>query len=520
MELIKKQMFQNQMGKRISDQFMIDEDYNVPDTRPDMSRIVLGVGNAEIEGIKRVENYLYVTGQLCFQILYAADQDEARMASLDGRMPFEEMVYTEEDQNKEFFVANARVEFNSSMIHSRKLSIKAMIELEIGSDQLVDEDTTVDLEGDEQVFKKQKPMQLLKLHTSRKDTYRIKEEVQVPGTKENIGTVLWSDVTNRKLDTKLETDALILEGELQVFCFYESQDGKLDWVEQSVPYEGRIECGGADNQMFHHVMPSMNMVNIDIRTDEDGEMRVLGIEATLVLRIAVYIEEATDILEDVYSLDKKCILETKDTTFEELIMQNHSKCKLNEQLSLPEIKDDILQICHSSGSVQVENKEVTGNGITIEGILHICFLYVKENDQVPFDTWQGMIPFSYVIESNETCQNMLYDIASSLEQLSVTLLGGDEIEVKAILAFHSLLRRPVETKVITDISFEPLDLNELEKRPGIIGYIIKDNDDLWTLAKRYNTTVNSIMEVNELSDENNLAAGDKILIFKENMSIL
>jgi len=520
MELIKKQMYQNQMGRRISDQFMVDEDYNVPDTKPDILRIVLGVGSVEIEGIKRVENYLYVTGQLCFQTLYVTDQEEQRMTSLEGRLPFEEMVYTEENDTKEFFVTNARVEFNSTMVHSRKLSIKAMVDLEIGSDQLVDEETTVDLEGDEQVFKRQKPMQLLKVHTSKKDTYRIKEEVQVPGTKENIDSILWSDITNRKLDTKLEMDSLIIQGELQVFCFYESQEGKLDWVEQSVPYEGRIECGGVDDQMYHHVMSNLNMINTDIRTDEDGEMRRLGIEGTLEMRIAVYKEENTDILEDVYSLEKQCKLETRDATYEELVMQNHSKCKLDEQLSLPEIKDDILQICHSSGSVQVENKEIVENGIMIDGILHICFLYVKENDQVPFDTWQGMIPFSYLIESNETYPDMLYDIASSLEQLSVTLLGGDEIEVKAVLAFHSLLRKPVETRVITDISFVPLDLDELEKRPGVVGYIVSDSDDLWSLAKRYNTTIDSIMEVNGLSDENKVAVGDKILIFKENMSIL
>jgi len=520
MELTKKQMYQSRMGKKISDQFMMDEDYNVPDTKSDIARIVLGVGDVQIDGVKRVESYLYVTGQLCFQILYATDQEEPRLTSLEGKMPFEEMVYTEEEGEKEFYVTNARVEFNATMIHSRKLNIKAMMDLEVRSDELVNEEMTTDIEDDDQIFKKQKPMQLLQLHTSKKDTYRIKEEINIPGTKENIGQVLWCDISSRRLDTRLEDDVLQLQGELQVFCFYESQDGKLDWVEQAVPYEGRVECGGADSSMYHHAMADLNDANADIRTDEDGEMRVLGIEGTLELRIAIYREESTELLEDVYSLEKSCNLEIKDASYEELIMQNHSKCKVGEQLSLPEIKDDILQICHSSGTMQIENKEIVANGIMVEGILHLCFLYVKENDQIPFDTWQGMIPFSYVIESNETCSNMNFDIASSLEQLSITLLGGDEIEVKAVLAFHSFFRRLVEAKVITDISFEPMALEELEKRPGVVGYIVKDGDDLWSLAKRYNTTIDSIMDVNEISDENNIRTGDKILIFKENMSIL
>ena len=44
-------------------------------------------------------------------------------------------------------------------------------------------------------------------------------------------------------------------------------------------------------------------------------------------------------------------------------------------------------------------------------------------------------------------------------------------------------------------------MEELEKRPGIVGYIVKEGDDLWTLAKRYSTTKEGIMEVNEMTDE-------------------
>ena len=62
-------------------------------------------------------------------------------------------------------------------------------------------------------------------------------------------------------------------------------------------------------------------------------------------------------------------------------------------------------------------------------------------------------------------------------------------------------------------------MKELEKRPGVIGYIVKEGDELWSLAKRYNTTMEGIAEVNDLSDEK-LKTGERILIFKENMSIL
>ena len=42
---------------------------------------------------------------------------------------------------------------------------------------------------------------------------------------------------------------------------------------------------------------------------------------------------------------------------------------------------------------------------------------------------------------------------------------------------------------------------------------------MWSLAKKYMTTVEGIMEINGLENEN-VRQGDKLLILKENVSIL
>ena len=73
--------------------------------------------------------------------------------------------------------------------------------------------------------------------------------------------------------------------------------------------------------------------------------------------------------------------------------------------------------------------------------------------------------------------------------------------------------------MIREVKVQPLSLEEIEKRPSIVGYIVKPEDDLWSLAKRYSTSVDAIRELNDVSGEK-LKPGDRLLIFKENMSIL
>ena len=74
-------------------------------------------------------------------------------------------------------------------------------------------------------------------------------------------------------------------------------------------------------------------------------------------------------------------------------------------------------------------------------------------------------------------------------------------------------------EMIQNIRVEPIDMGEEAKRPSIVGYLVKEGDDLWTLAKRYSTTMDAIKDVNEVSGEQ-IKPGDRLLIFKENMSIL
>ena len=509
----------NQVVRELIHQFVLDEDYNVPDSRDDVSKVVALEGKVQIEEVKPVENYVRVQGRVEFQILYVAEGFEPKFCSMEGKIPFVEMIYMEGTAEKVPEVKKTHVELTAQMIHSRKLRVRSMVEMELLEERQRAWEIPTDVVSEGMLYKKQSPMEILKLHTSKKDIYRVKEEINLPGTKESVGVMLWTDVASRKMDTRPALDELQIMGELLLFCFYESPDGKIDWLEQTIPYQGRVSCNGIDETMYHHVRANLEEVHVEVREDEDGEMRVIGVEGTLQLYIAVYEEEKMDFLEDLYSLEQNCVIETKPVDYEQLVLMNHSKCKVMERLSIPELRNEVLQICHSKGILRIDRMERRDDGIQMEGALYISFLYVKANDQMPFDIWQGVVPVSYLIECGDADEKVRYHISAALEQLSITLQGGDEIEVKAVLAFQGFFKRVETREMIWQVKTEPMVLAEIEKRPSIVGYIVKEGDNLWSLAKRYSTSVEAICEVNEMSEET-LQAGDRLLIFKENMSIL
>ncbi|MEE1086171.1 MAG: DUF3794 domain-containing protein [Schaedlerella sp.] len=519
MELVQKNIHYTKEGKQTFDQFYLDEDINVPDLKEDVRQIIKGNAKVKIEDIREVENYLRISGKMHYQILYITDTAEPYPAVLEGKIPFEEMVYIDAEEPGSWFMENVRTEFQASLVHSRKVNVKAMIELIIGREVLADEAVTMDVETSVEIFKKKRKINLLGLKVQKKDTCRIKEEITLPGTKESIGRVLLSHIAKRKTEFKPCAGGFQIQGELLVFLLYLSDDGKMDWVEQGVPYEGKISCEDVEEGVFFHINNSLEDTLIDLRLDEDGEMRVIRVEGTLNLKMNVCQEEEIEVLEDLYSLEKQCSFETKESIYEELLVQNHSRCKLVEKLQLPELKEDVLQICHSDGSVQLEHMEVVGNGILVEGILHISFLYLRANDEASLGSWQGMVPFSWKLECPEISEEARYDISYHIEQMSVSLAGSEAVEIKAVLAFDTFVRKPVVMQMITTMEIKDAQPDADGKRPGIVGYVVKEGDDLWNLAKKYMTTVKEIQKINNLESEV-LKRGEVLLILKGNVGIL
>ena len=94
------------------------------------------------------------------------------------------------------------------------------------------------------------------------------------------------------------------------------------------------------------------------------------------------------------------------------------------------------------------------------------------------------------------------------------MAGGDSVEIKGTASFDILVLQPVCEAVVIDVTEKPLDVKKLQEMPGIVGYIVQSGDSLWKIAKKFHTTVESIMSMNELSSEE-IRPGDRLILVKE-----
>jgi len=93
------------------------------------------------------------------------------------------------------------------------------------------------------------------------------------------------------------------------------------------------------------------------------------------------------------------------------------------------------------------------------------------------------------------------------------MIDKEEVEAKITLSICALVFTSKNQDAITGITENPLDLQKFNDMPGLAGFIANDNDTLWDIAKEYNTTPESIMELNGLASSQ-IHKGDRLLLMK------
>ncbi|WP_367569120.1 SPOCS domain-containing protein [Lacrimispora sp.] len=520
LELVKKNIHMNRWKGYATSQITLDDDFIVPDTMDDVEQIILSSGEIVIDSVKSQAERVVARGKLEFIILYRGA--EGGLQTLPGSISFEEPVNVPGLEEKDFVQLQWDLEdLNAGLINSRKLSVKAIVTLQVKVETAYDVDAAVDVDtgvssGDTPVVESlRRNVDVASIALRHKDTFRIKDTITLSGNKLNIDRILWSEMRLRGVTTRCMDGKMMLDGELPVFVIYqgEGEGVPIQWVEQSIPFSGELDIPGASGDMVSSVMVHLIHKDVEAKPDSDGEMREIDVDAVLELDMKLYKEENMELLSDLYSTNRELTLQTGEARFDKILMKNMSKCKVAEKIS-PEQAEKILQICHSEGAVKIDETEVREDGLHVEGILEVRLLYLTSDDTQPILSAVENIPFHFLIEAPGINGDTVTQLNPGLEQLSAVMLGGGNVEVKATISLDLLALQPVFVQVITGASEAPVDLNNLQRLPGIVGYIVQPDDSLWKIAKKFHTTIDTVMATNGLTDKS-VKPGDRLILVKE-----
>ena len=139
MELERQTLHKNKEIGRAFSQVTLDDDYNLPDFKPDLTKVIREKGSVHFDEIHVNNGHIWFKGILEFQILYRTDLDNGKINCLKGEIPFQESLSIDETQELDPVKVEGRIEdICVSAMKTRCLSMASLIEFRSVSEKPAD----------------------------------------------------------------------------------------------------------------------------------------------------------------------------------------------------------------------------------------------------------------------------------------------------------------------------------------------------------------------------------------------
>lgn len=514
MELIKRNIHMDCLKCRASIQITLEDDINISDSRPDALKLIMDRGNVVIEEVKVTDDHVSVKGKLKVNILYLTEgRNDA--AAMEGLIPFEEQIYMEGVESGDNVTVSWEIEdLSTGLINSRKFSVQSVLLLKAVCEEIRDEETAVDISGSEPVEFRRKSLNIASMVMKKKDIFRLKEEVEIPGSFPNIFSMIWWEIDPSEVEFKMLDDKIAVQGEIRAFFLYrgEGEEEEICHYETILPFAGSLGCDGAREGMIPEIRYKAESKEVVVRPDFDGEERVITFELCLNMDICAYEEEQIDILSDVYGVVQETNVMEREADFRSYLGRSSGKMKLSEHFKAEEGMQ-ISKILHTTGSLQTADTSLTENGIEITGVLNLQILFESSSEENRFGLIRGEVPFGYVLEAEGIGKDCVYPVLADAAQITVSIIDSDEVDVKCVLVFRTNIYKEWKEKIVEQITTSELDSEKMDSLPGIAIYVVREGESLWDIGKRYYVPISVIKQTNELTADE-VKAGDRILIMR------
>ena len=147
----------------------------------------------------------------------------------------------------------------------------------------------------------------------------------------------------------------------------------------------------------------------------------------------------------------------------------------------------------------IEKENQLNNKINYEGELELRF--ILSNSDLQVDNRVVKIPFNYTVEEQCGDDNINRNMEMEITNQDFIVQEGGVVNSNIDITMNLNSYRSANMNIIDEIQTD----GEREAEDySILMYIVKKDDTLWKIAKRFGSTVEDIARINGIEDENKI----------------
>lgn len=481
----------------------------VPDYCPDIARIIETEGKIFLHSREVRDGKGEVTGAVRVTVLYIPD-GESGIRTLEFALPF-----TAETESKALpdcvvLCADTEAEYlETRMLNPRKVFTHCKLVTRFSGYRRAPLCFCTDVEAPAElcIEKRQETQHTSILAQITEKDFTFTDEFSLSPGKEGAAEILTSRVGSTVTETKIIGNKLVIKGVFALQLLYRTPSGACTASGGELPFSQILEVGEDSEGMSPSVVLQFTGADLQINSGADQEGRQISVVLYLHATACLRAERDLTLLSDLYSTAYSMSYEVQTLQLTALADTLSRRQTVREVLEIGVVAESILSLSATCSAVSVSRE---GEMVTLRTGVTMRALYLDEGG-VPLVA-ERSIDVSSQMELPEDCMVMARAACGESPQGSIAA-GG--IEVRFPVDFQisaTSTRKKICLQAAKIASDTPKDLS---KAPSLVLRCLDSGETLWDLAKKYNTTIPSILTANALEAGTAVPAGQLLLIPKK-----
>lgn len=468
----------------------VECDVLLPENNPDIAKILKCTLNPVVTSTQVQGGRLVVEGEGQVAVHYLSQHK--RLCRSDYKVPFSRVLELRGDPSCPVVNAQATGNYiNCRMVNNRRLDIRGAATIRLKMMNVKEENPIASAEGmGVQLRKTTRPATRILCQVTK--GFTVCEELELTSGKGAAVCILRVDACPKLLDSKVVAGKAILRGELLVHLLYQTEQGGCDTMDYTIPMSHMVDVDGADEQCVCDVRLDVKNVDIEPHSDKDGDARLLRFEALVCATIRVHRSYEMMCAGDCYSTKYECNYQTKAVNTLYLAEVVNRNFVYKDNLDLPEGVNRVADLWCNLLSSDVH---MDGNQAVLTGKLNVALF--GENNEGELDYFDKVVDFEERQPLPENCNEPMFTPELKVQSCNFATTGA-QIELRCEICLNGSLYGVSKMPVVSEIAVDPHKEKAANVSKGLYVYLADEGEGLWDIAKRYNTSVERIMEDNDL----------------------
>lgn len=511
------------MFKLLSDTFIINEiidsntseallenEISISENMPDIEKIISTEGKIKINSATVHNNSVTVNGDLVHNIIYRSNDEDVSVASMSGKINFTEEIQMDGATEGMEAQVNSYIDYiDSELLSEKNFLIKAVANIDVDLVHKRPVDFISSLESDGSFQAKTKNIVYTDIVSHSTEEITVSDSLELNQSADKVKSILKSDCDAYITNVDIMNDRMLVEGICKVGFLY-TEDNNLSttgYVSEEFPFTHYIELKNSNPDMLRDINVNFNDLSYTIDENYDDEDKIVSFTANFTIDAKLYDTVEKNIILDGYSTDSEIEIDSSKINLVSTrgIKDVVTKYENNFDVMTGTIKD----IYTIDISPKVSEKRVFDNKYVVDGFLDVNLLYLN-GDVNKIDRAYVSMPYTATVDLSDEEKDC--DIVSDVKisKCSAYRKGNNSVVVNCDIKVDMKMKKGDEISIISNINeIGPIDYG---KMPSLIFRVVQQGETIWDIAKNYSVSINYLRELNELSEDDALIPGDKIII--------